>query len=72
MKIINLICKKLNLQNDNFNIFTLEIYDVFIYNDDIDKKKKYILDMKNHKIDLSEFNKIFKLSYLYDPLIYTN
>ena len=28
--------------------------------------------MKNHKIDLSEFNKIFKLSYLYDPLIYTN
>lgn len=72
LKIINLICKKLNLQNDNFNIFTLEIYDVFIYNDDIDKKKKYILDMKNHKIDLSEFNKIFKLSYLYDPLIYTN
>ena len=65
LKIINLICKKLNIDADNFQKFTQYIYNCYIFNVYsniiVENINKYLAEY----IDFIDIDKCIKLSYLY-------
>lgn len=64
LKSINHICKKLDLDIKNFQVFALfVIYSVFVDRNFIDI---YIKHLKTHEISFKEFEKLMKLSSVYD------
>jgi len=67
LKLINSICKKLDIKTSNFQYFTFSLYKYFIFNKiSYNKDFKEFIHYLKKKINFTEFDKIIKLSYLYE------
>jgi len=67
LKLINSICKKLDIKTSNFQDFTFSLYKYFIFNKiSYNKDFKEFIHYLKKKINFTEFDKIIKLSYLYE------
>ena len=64
IKFMNKLSKKLNIDIDNFKVLSLLIADSLFINES--NLEYYINKFKNTNIDSKEFQKIIKLSYIYD------
>ena len=65
LKLINEICRKLDIPVINFQEYTTLFYDIVIYKKYNDQKRnEFISDLKT-KLSFANFEKIIKLSYLY-------
>lgn len=75
LKLINAICKKIDIKPTNFQDFTFNLYKLFMFNKTFSNKdcKEFINYLKDKKISFVEFDKTIKLSYLYEQYknIYT-
>ena len=74
LKIINLICKKMDICTNNFQQFTQYIYNVYIYDIYEPDHKNEINAYLSKYLDFTDIDKCIKLSYLYidEKLLYTS
>lgn len=74
LKIANMICKKLDIDTNNFQIFTKYIYDTFIFDTYSSIIKNRIIKYLSDHLDFENIDKCVKLSYLYpeNKKLYSN
>ena len=74
-KVVNNICKKLNINISNFQTFTYQIYNLYVlsstYSNEAKTYKKILINKNFLYVDL---DKSIKLSYLFDEYrsVYTS
>lgn len=67
LKLINSICRKIDIKATNFQDFTFTLYKLFIISKPIEKDyRDFLNNIKKKNLTFSEFDKSIKLSYLFE------
>ena len=67
LKLINSICRKIDIKATNFQDFTFTLYKLFIISKPIEKDyKDFLNNLKKKNLTFCEFDKCIKLSYLFE------